>query len=271
MEQPVFEGVEKRVQLSFSAGSDTKGLRGLSRTVIDHMLSMCGCQVIQSTHNEHFDSYVLSESSLFVYNHEVILKTCGTTQPLFGVTLLVSEAARLGLSPIDLRYSHKNFLFPDKQPGCLANIDVEMAYLKEGSDLYCGGEVELIGDAEDHLLVYTKHFSTCPTSPELSDDASTADSGSPRSCKSFSCDILLFGLDDKVGNLFFQSPINDRRSMEGLIASLLPDQFEEISSVAFEPCGFSANAAASDRYLTVHITPESAFSFASFEVGKTEE
>lgn len=38
-----------------------------------------------------------------------------------------------------------------------------------------------------------------------------------------------------------------------------------IDSFLFAPCGFSQNAVRGDRYATVHVTPEEAYSYASFE------
>lgn len=38
-----------------------------------------------------------------------------------------------------------------------------------------------------------------------------------------------------------------------------------IDSFLFEPCGYSANMVNGDRYATIHVTPESDFSYASFE------
>jgi hypothetical protein len=66
---PVFEGSEKRLSVTFAAGAGTprEGLRALRRDDIDGMLDLAACQVVSHRRNEHFDAYVLSESSLFVY------------------------------------------------------------------------------------------------------------------------------------------------------------------------------------------------------------
>lgn len=73
---PVFEGSEKRISVTFSAvaGASTPppaaGLRTLTRAQLDEMLDLAACQIVSSRSNEHFDAYVLSESSLFVYPGE---------------------------------------------------------------------------------------------------------------------------------------------------------------------------------------------------------
>jgi len=48
------------------------------------------------------------------------------------------------------------------------------------------------------------------------------------------------------------------------IGDLLPDG-AVIDDWAFEPCGYSMNASHEQHYYTIHITPELAFSYASFE------
>ncbi len=111
---PVFEGSEKRLEVDFipTAGS---GLRSLSRTQLDQLLEDADCCIVSDRHNEQFDAYVLSESSLFVFPHKIVLKTCGTTKILHAIPLLLQLAASTGCSPKRCKYSRASFLYPDYQ------------------------------------------------------------------------------------------------------------------------------------------------------------
>lgn len=69
---PIFEGSEKRISVTFAPAAATAvppatGMRALSRPQLDAMLDLAECQIVSFRSNEHFDAYVLSESSLFVY------------------------------------------------------------------------------------------------------------------------------------------------------------------------------------------------------------
>lgn len=83
---PIFEGSEKRLELHFTdADASTpspSGLRAISRNTLDTLMELAACEIVSCTSNAHLDSYVLSESSLFVYPRTWILKTCGTTKLL---------------------------------------------------------------------------------------------------------------------------------------------------------------------------------------------
>ena len=65
--------------------------------------------------NDCCDSYVLSESSLFVQPTKIVVKTCGTTKPLSAVPLLISLVHSLDMRVTHVRYSRASFLFPDSQ------------------------------------------------------------------------------------------------------------------------------------------------------------
>src|SRR5690606_22821219 len=74
--------------------------------------------------------FSFSESSLFVWDHKLILKTCGTTTLLYAVPKLLALAKEYGLGDLqNLFYSRKNYLFPDRQREMHVHFDSEVAFL----------------------------------------------------------------------------------------------------------------------------------------------
>lgn len=126
-----FEGFEKRLQIDFfpgPVGSDGKGLRGLSRSEIDQLLSAARCTIVSELSNSEVDSYVLSESSLFVYPYKVVLKTCGTTKLLSAVPILLNHASHLSLKVKGCKYTRGSFIFPQQQPHPHGSFSDEVEY-----------------------------------------------------------------------------------------------------------------------------------------------
>ncbi len=95
-----FEGTEKLLEIWFtrSNGKCTKNndLRNIPREELDDMLDSVNCKILSHTHTRELDSYVLSESSLFLSKQRAVLKTCGTTTLLYAVKPILELALKYG-------------------------------------------------------------------------------------------------------------------------------------------------------------------------------
>lgn len=265
-----FEGPEKTLEVCFTPGvGDPRGCRALKRSALDAILAEARCSILSKTSNDHLDAYVLSESSLFVYPHKVVIKTCGRTTLLRCLRRLVAVATltepNLGLRLEWVGYSRKNYAFPDDQPSPHTSFAEELAYLKahsKDSELIertrsaaFDGHGYLLGPITgDHWFVYISDQCERPTATERT------------------VNIMMFDLDDDVRQLFYlrdqEKPddaaggaMTDRSGLSVLVGgpSAIVDAF------AFAPCGYSMNALQAGSYTTVHVTPQKRCSYASFE------
>lgn len=110
-----FEGFEKRLEISFfnpglSTDSEHIGLRSLNRNQLDEILVPAECTIVSSLSNDSLDSYVLSESSHFVYPYKIIIKTCGTTKLLLSIPPILKLSSELSLTEIRKVYSWKLYI-----------------------------------------------------------------------------------------------------------------------------------------------------------------
>jgi S-adenosylmethionine decarboxylase len=145
------------------------------------MLDLVHCKVLSIVESDHVDAYLLSESSLFVFPHKVILKTCGTTTLLYGLPRLLEIAAlianfphadanlplgvAIAAAPYRVFYSRKNFLFPNRQQGPHRSWRDEVQFLDR---LFIGGSAYMIGKMNGgHWYLYITEPHTELT-PEVS-------------------------------------------------------------------------------------------------------
>ncbi|CAA0824993.1 S-adenosylmethionine decarboxylase proenzyme 4 [Striga hermonthica] len=126
-----FEGFEKRLEIHFSGDDPAAlGLRQLDFPSLEKILHAVQCTVVSAVGNAHFDSYVLSESSLFVYPTKIVIKTCGTTQLLKSVRPFIDHGISLGLTLLGCRYTRGSFIFPLAQPYPHTSFKNEVIYLE---------------------------------------------------------------------------------------------------------------------------------------------
>ena len=120
-----FEGAEKILQIKIMSVKPNDGLRGIPRSVWESILTTAKCSILSECKSEYVwsfyvifrncTSYVLSESSLFVFENICIFKTCGRTLLLLTIPLILELLKEKGLQLEYLLYSSKNYLYPDCQ------------------------------------------------------------------------------------------------------------------------------------------------------------
>ncbi|GMH41891.1 hypothetical protein BSKO_09801 [Bryopsis sp. KO-2023] len=256
----VFEGSEKRLEVVFAPTNknpfhaDKRGcaadLRQLTRTQLDLLLKDAACTIISQKSSVWFDGYVLSESSMFVYEHQFILKTCGTTKLLDSVPRLLKYAKELGLVAVGVRFSRASFLFPESQPLPHSNFQQEIDTLKS----HCGA---LAKDSSAYVL-----GDHCSGLQWHVFEVGVPDK--PRS--DVSLEMCMTGLSRASAEKFFRNDSfvsAQRTTEESGIADLLPRA--DIDDVVFSPCGYSMNGLLGPGFITIHVTPEETCSYASVE------
>lgn len=190
-------GPEKLLEVWFAPSpndllecTEPKGLKAVPSDVWKTMLDLVHCQVLSIIENEDVDAYLLSESSMFVFPHKLILKTCGTTTLLCGLPRILEIATLFGgfprntappspgilvaAAPYRVFYSRKNFLFPDRQKGPHRSWRDEVHTLDK---LFLRGSAYMIGkmNGEHWYLYLTEPFTmlTPPASPQSMDSPGT--------------------------------------------------------------------------------------------------
>lgn len=170
-----FEGPEKLLEVWFStderslpASASPLGLKAVSQACWKDMLDLVNCQILSIVESRNVDAYLLSESSMFVFPHKLVLKTCGTTTLLLGLTRMLEIAAleagfpqakvtssnniRAAATPHRVFYSRKNFLFPRQQKGPHKSWRDEVAFL---DNKFVGGSAYMIGKMNgEHWYLY---------------------------------------------------------------------------------------------------------------------
>ncbi|KAJ2893636.1 S-adenosylmethionine decarboxylase proenzyme [Zalerion maritima] len=181
-----FEGPEKLLEVWFAPSADAlpptakeNGLKSVPSEIWVPMLDMVSCKVLSVLDSEHVDAYLLSESSMFVWPHKIILKTCGTTTLLLGLHRMLHIAAehagfpfhnatslgdiKAAATPYRVFYSRKNFLFPDKQQGPHKSWNEEVKFL---DDTFENGSAYMVGKMNgDHWYLYITSPSNAMTPP----------------------------------------------------------------------------------------------------------
>jgi S-adenosylmethionine decarboxylase len=229
----LFEGTEKKLEVLVS--DETSSLRARGRAFWDRVVARSQAVILSHLQNEHCDAYLLSESSLFVYDHRLIMITCGRTTLIDAALVILDHVGDGDL--LSLIYERKNENFPGLQPSTFAEDVRRLQERVEGTAL-------VFGEKDSH------HVSLFHLDRDCRPDADDV-----------TLEVLMYGLDPGSARKFRGAAREIRRNtgidrvLEGFV----------IDDHAFDPAGYSLNALRGPDYFTVHVTPEEAGSYASFE------
>jgi len=255
----LFEGVEKKFEIKYCIPeyypATSGGLRDVDEMEWNYLLNSFGCTILNFVKNEHFDAYLLSESSLFVYRNRAILKTCGTTRLLSCLPLLEQYARNAFEGEMLVEYAlftRRNYKYPQKQPTPHSSWEEEKETLRKH---FKNGVDTTIGDSEgDHFYVF------------MEDNRSPDDEVEKYS----TIEIAMNDLSRESMNYFFRNKnfVNESSTLsESGISSLLPED-SVTDSLMFNPFGFSLNTLFQSYYYTMHITPQKECSYVSYETNR---
>jgi len=246
-----FEGPEKKFEILTSPRCPS--FRSYGRARWEAIVRIAGAEILSHISNSHCDSYLLSESSLFVWDYRVLMITCGRTTLAHAASQLLE-----GLKPEDIEffiYERKNEHFPELQKLSFKD-DVE---LLRG---FIEGETHRFGQIEEHHVYLFQMKST--HTPDPSDRT---------------LEILMHGIDPEVSGLFINNSLEGQHQKDWIretleVRELFPGFV--IDDYLFEPHGYSLNAIKGNFYYTLHVTPQSEGSYVSFETnycthGKSKE
>ncbi|KAK4996250.1 spermidine resistance protein [Elasticomyces elasticus] len=181
-----FEGPEKLLEVWFSPSpaalplsAAPLGLNAVPADTWKEMLDLVNCKVLSVIDSDNVDAYLLSESSMFIFPHKLVLKTCGTTTLLCGLPRMLEIAALeagfphvkanlpqaipAAATPYRVFYSRKNFLHPEQQKGPHKSWRDEVGFLDK---MFSGGSAYMIGKMNgEHWYLYITVPNTQLTPP----------------------------------------------------------------------------------------------------------
>lgn len=254
MEQFSFEGIEKVLEIIFTVpdlstkGIDKCGLCSIDKSEWQETLDIVNCRILDEIENCYGRAYLLSESSLFVYNDRIIIKTCGTTTLLLALPRFIQMAQNVCLNGVEsLFYSRKGFMFPEAQNYPHRNWIDEVNYIKDVLKDFDFEYKSVVAEKNDDWSIV---ICTSKSLQPLED---------PRN---MTLEIQMSEIDPCITDRFWKSKTQTIYKSCG-ISRLYPNAL--ISDYTFDPCGYSLNGLLHEFYFTIHVTPENDCSYVSFE------
>jgi S-adenosylmethionine decarboxylase len=237
-----FEGPEKKLELIFL--SPQPGLRENTSGRWRKVVNSSGADIIHKISTEKLDGYLLSESSLFVWDDRVVMITCGKTTPVMAIPDILKFVDRREIGFVC--YKRKNLFYPREQP---TDFEDDRAQMLE----FFPGDSTRLGCADDdHIHVFYYANGSAAPSPDTT------------------LQVMMHDIEPSVGTRFYFDKSDSTACSDELhrLCNLYPMML--LDGHFFYPQGYSINGISGANYFTVHITPQAEASYASFETNIIE-
>ncbi len=229
-----FEGSEKKVEIVVSG----QPLRALGRPFWENIVAKSSATILSTLSDTQCDAYLLSESSLFVWDDRFLMITCGT------ITLADAIEAFVADYPLDkielLVYQRKNEYQSHLQKTSFEQDIQRLSTLLDGSAMRLGH----LDGHHNYVFHLNKPYQPHP------EDVTT--------------ELLMYHISSEAAELL-RSPAQTAAQVRELF------QFDrvlaefQIDDFVFTPFGYSMNGIDGQNYITMHITPQEDTSYVSFE------
>ncbi len=231
-----FEGSEKKVEVVVAESAPS--LRSLGKAFWEDMVAKCNATILSSISNEKCDAYLLSESSLFVWEHHFVMLTCGTTTLVESVKTFMDKFEKEQI--LSVIFQRKNEYQSHLQKSSFSQ-DIDSLQQRMSGVAYQLGNLDT-----HHNYIY--HLDK-PYTPEDND---------------YTYELLMYHIQGPVAH-YLRSENQNSATIRQLMnfEEILPGF--EINDFVFEPFGYSMNAIKEGFYATMHITPQEDSSYVSFE------
>ena len=228
-----FEGSEKKFEIILN--SQSQSLRKYS--FYPKLLKKAKTQIVNQFSNSYCTAFILSESSLFVWDHRLILITCGKTTLSSAVLYLAKHIDKESIQA--LFFQRKNEFFPLNQKTSFEYDVLQLRRKFKGKALRFGHL------DEHHFFLFHLEQSYLPHPQD------------------HTIEILMYDIQGEMSSLF-KSSLSAEKIRSALdLESSFPGF--TLQDHVFQPQGYSLNALRGREYYTIHVTPQEPGCYVSFE------
>ena len=237
----IFEGSEKKIEVIVD--QSIGDLRKKGDEFWSVIVEACNAEIISSIKNDEVHAYLLSESSLFVWENSFLMITCGKTSLVKSLLKVMAIFGKENI--VDVIFQRKNEYFGHMQ---FTSFYEDIKLL---SELRPAGAWRL-GDLDGHhnfVFNYSRD-KKWETQEET-------------------FEFLMYNIGERAGEWLRTEgrtalEIREFLGVEELLPGYIVDDF------AFQPYGYSLNAIKGEFYYTIHLSPELNGSYISFETNDEE-